>query len=153
MCPVKCWRVLIASGQGLVGIPRAEPVFRSRLLLSQGDDREVSLQPVLGSCQTHREMVARASGLCCKANALPMSVHRSPQPVLLWVLSGRYLLLLFPCCGRKAPEAGVVSHVEMLLFSLGCSRAWLLRLPLWCRAGRSLPPRFHGAVNPEPLPA
>lgn len=134
LCPLKCWRLLKASRQGLVGIPRAGSGFRSRLPLFQGNGvlQKCLHSPVLGSRQTHWEREVRALALCCEASALPVSVHRSLCPVPLRMLSGRYQLLRLPCCRRKALEAGVVSHAGRLLFSLGCSRAWLLHLPLCC---------------------
>lgn len=75
---------LRASGQALVGIPRAEPVFRSRLLLSQGNGtlQKCLHSPVLGIQQTHRGREVRA-WVCCNINALSVPVLRSPGPVPL----------------------------------------------------------------------
>lgn len=47
-----------------------------------------------------------------------------------------HLLLLFPWGRKKALEVGVVPH--MFFLRIGCSRARLLRLSLWCQAAKSL---------------
>lgn len=83
MCLVKCRRTLTASGQALVGIPRAQSVAGSRLLLSQGNGtlQKCLHSLVLGSWQTQNEREVRARvplqgqqpmPMCCSPQLVPL---------------------------------------------------------------------------------